>query len=81
MSTVLEGIPTENPPEKGAEMPFAKLIRLDSMVQPGLPEVEFRDLFTMCRQCRWVMTQKSFRYHECNLGEEQNIIDLTVDSD
>lgn len=52
------------------------------MVHPGLPELEFRDLFTMCRRCRWVMTRETFRYHQCDPREAEvgkDVIDLTVD--
>jgi hypothetical protein len=56
-----------------------KLIRLDSFSQPGLPEAEFFDLFTMCRQCRWAMTRSAFHHHRCRAP--QVVIDLTSDND
>lgn len=45
--------------------PFSKLLRLDSYSSPGLPEKEFRSLFTKCRSCECIMTHKAFSFHEC----------------
>lgn len=60
------------------DSPYSKLIRLNSVVFPGLPENEFQALFSKCRRCRWIMTQRAFRYHTC-LPAVSDIIDLTMD--
>lgn len=58
---------------------FVKLLRLDAAGRPGLPEEEFFQLFTMCRQCHWIMTRSTFHNHKCLTP--RIVIDLTSDSD
>src|ERR1700679_938308 len=60
------------------ESPFTKLLWLDASGRPGLPEEEFFDLFTMCRQCHWIMTRSTFHNHTCLTP--RIVIDLTSDS-
>jgi len=58
------------------------LIRLDTLINPGLDLHEFLRLFAICRQCRKVMTRRVVLIHECipaDVPEEREdaIIDLT----
>ena len=62
-----------------SESPFLKLLRLDSLSHPGLPESEFFDLFAMCRQCCWVMTRPTFYNHRCTVPGA--VVDITDSSD
>jgi hypothetical protein len=50
--------------------------RLNSIVRPGLTEVDFRNLFSKCSDCGLVTTRPVFASHECRL-----VIDLTTDED
>ena len=62
--------------------PCEKLLRLDSVTRPGLPEADFRALFTICSHCRWIMTTDAFQFHQCLLAIPFHpvVIDLTRDA-
>ena len=63
---------------KGEETAFERLLRLDSVTQPGLSEREFRKLFARCR-CGKVTTRRVFKDHICLITAIPPIvIDLTV---
>ena len=63
---------------KGEETAFECLLRLDSVMQPGLSEREFRKLFARCR-CGKVTTRWVFKDHICLITAIPPIvIDLTV---
>jgi hypothetical protein len=66
-------------PAQRPESVLDLLFKLDSWVQPGLTEAEFRELFASC-QCGLIMTRRVFEEHEC-LRDGIDIIDLTGDSD
>jgi hypothetical protein len=71
-------IPMRNPLARMEETTWDKLLRLDSTRRPGLPEKEFKALFTQCRCCHWIMTAETFQHHECAL-DVRWIIDLSGD--
>ena len=78
MRPKVEGISTQYPTAtRETETSLQQILRLDSTAHPGLSEVEFGSLFMQCRQCRWIMTRRSFRFHVCSSRRE--IIDLTLD--
>jgi hypothetical protein len=61
---------------------FDLLLRLDSVVNPGITAVELQDLLAKCGACGIVTTRQVFRSHECVMAEERAvIIDLTGDDD
>jgi hypothetical protein len=79
----LTSIPRYQPPEHmPSKTVFDKILRLDSLTQPGLPEADFKRLFVRCG-CGLVMTTRSFGIHRCLrvLEKEPVIIDLTGDLD
>jgi hypothetical protein len=56
----------------------AEMIRqLDSGMQPGLTDVEFRSLFVKCNVCGLISTRRAVNEHGCR----HEVIDLTGDSD
>jgi hypothetical protein len=57
-----------------------QLLKLDSMLSPGLLEAEFQSLFRKCRFCGMIVTRGAQRYHGCPLPRT-TIIDLTLDDD
>jgi hypothetical protein len=80
------------PPAERIRVAMAQLIRLDTLLDPGLTIQEFLKLFAICRQCRRVMTRRVVLIHECipaDVAEERElemeeerelaIIDLTED--
>ena len=67
-------VPTYTRPIK-PERVLNRLIRLDSIVRPGLSEVEFNRIFAKCH-CGLVMTRRVFEGHICM----SDIIDLTSDT-
>ena len=56
-----------------------ELLRLDSLLNPGLQVHQFESLFAICRQCRLVMTRRVMLIHDCMPIDipENEIIDLT----
>lgn len=74
------------------ESGFSLLLRLDSLIEPGLSQAQFQRLFAKCMGCGLYMTRRAVDYHECSktlvgdrIGssstEGKIIIDLTCDSD
>lgn len=49
-------------------------LKLNSTHTPGLPEVEFQNLFRKCRFCERIVPRTAQKYHSC-------IIDLTLDDE
>ena len=47
------------------ETHWKKILKLDSMVRPGLSEKDFFGLFAKCDACRQVVARIVFDYHEC----------------
>jgi hypothetical protein len=39
--------------------------RLNSVIQPGLTEAEFRNLFTKCRYCDGIKIREANAFHHC----------------
>jgi hypothetical protein len=39
--------------------------RLNSVIQPGLTEAEFRNLFTKCRYCNGIKIREANDFHHC----------------
>jgi len=39
--------------------------RLNSVIQPGLTEAEFRNLFTKCRYCDGIKIREANDFHHC----------------
>lgn len=70
------------PPAERIRAAMEDMIRLDSILNPGLHLHEFLKLFAICRQCRKVMTRRVVLIHGCipaDVPEEMQhaIIDLT----
>lgn len=53
------------------------ILRLDSRNSPGLPEAQFKSIFTQC-ECGLVMTRRVVDDHTCAVP---TVIDLTLDDD
>jgi hypothetical protein len=72
-------IRTCEPPELGAAAVFDRLLRLDTVIQPGLTVREFLDLFAKCNRCGLVMTRRVFQSHDCiGAQAEVDVVDLTL---
>ena len=77
------GIREWTPPGERLRAIMEDLLRLDTILNPGLPASRFNKLFAICRGCRLVMTRRVVLIHECIPGdvtekdEEEEIIDLT----
>ena len=72
------------PPAERIRAAMECMIRLDSILNPGLQLHQFVRLFAICRQCRRVMTRRVVLVHECIAADvpedrEDRIIDLTED--
>jgi hypothetical protein len=67
------------PPAERLRSILEDLLRLDSVLNPGLPARDFKRLFAICRGCRLVMTKRVVPIHVCIPGDvpENDIIDLT----
>lgn len=81
----MASIPVLSPPPRARpETAFDRLMRLDSPINPGLSENEFRRMFAKCR-CGKVMTRRVFEGHICAVAaaavhrRPAVIIDLTGD--
>ena len=72
-------------PNMGPKAVFDLLLRLDSIIEPGLSEAEFYKLFAKCDACGLVMTRRVFQSHECAIivvdSEDEEEAMLIVDSD
>lgn len=64
---LLASIPTFEPPIRGPETTLDKLLRLDSWINPGIDESEFRKLFVKCR-CGMMTTRRVFKDHVCQVA-------------
>jgi hypothetical protein len=68
------------PPVLGPVAVFNLLLQLDSVVNPGITQAQFRELFANCDRCGLVMTRRTFQCHDCVPQEREfDIIDLTAD--
>jgi hypothetical protein len=77
----LPSVRTHERPVRGPEATLDQLLRLDSWVNPGLSQVDFRKLFAMCR-CGLVMTRRVFQDHTCARSPPiVPVIDLTGDAE
>ena len=63
---------------------FDRLLRLDTVLEPGLLKAEFQKLFVSCKWCGFVMTKRVFWAHDCKArvgngkgDSEGDLIDLT----
>jgi hypothetical protein len=65
---------TYTPTARYEETLTDKLFRLDSWSRPGIPFVDFVDIFMNCT-CGLVMTRRATGKHHCS-----SLIDLTVES-
>ena len=55
----------EPPPMRRRTVDWRKFSQLDCMRHPGLPEDEFRDLFSKCGVCGLITTRQVFSLHDC----------------
>jgi len=51
--------------------------QLDAMTRPGLTQVQFRSLFTVCGVCGLVTTRQVFSFHQCRDRQSRARTDLT----
>jgi hypothetical protein len=60
-----------------------QLLKIDSVVDPGVTEDQFLQLFAMCRACRTYMTRRTTTFHNCTVdpGAANRIFDLIDLSD
>ena len=78
----LRVIRTCAPPTMSHQEVFDLLLRMDSVVKPGITAVELQDLLAKCGACGIIATRRVFRSHECVMEvEKAAIIDLTGDDD
>jgi hypothetical protein len=77
---MIRGIRECAPPVLRPKEVMDRLLRLDTIVNPGLTWVEFLALFAQCNGCRLVMMQRTFQSHLCILLDsdtEAKVVDLT----
>jgi hypothetical protein len=60
------------------------VLRLDSLISPGVSDAEFAAMFTKCA-CGLIMTRRAFKGHVCtamasHIPSAPVVIDLTLDS-
>jgi hypothetical protein len=71
-------------PALSAKEVFELVLRLDSGYNAGLTAAELQGLLAICDNCGLIMTRRVFQSHDCavsRLGIDDEVIDLTVDSD
>ena len=76
----LRAIRTCAPPTLNTRQAFRLLLQLDTVVNPGITEDQFKEMFAKCGKCGIITTMRVFRSHQC-VRIAQDIIDLTVDDD
>lgn len=75
------GIEKWAPPADMLRSVVDELLRLDSVLNPGLPVRHFKSLFAICQECRSVMTKRVIPMHLCIPADvpEHDFIDLTAE--
>jgi hypothetical protein len=69
-------IPRCPPPEHAPKTTLDQMLCLDSLIQPGLLETDFKKLFVKCG-CGLIMTKRCFNLHKCWRISQPAILDLT----
>ena len=59
------------------------LLKIDSVVEPGVPEDQFLQLFAVCHACRSYMTRRTTLFHDCTVDPDaaNRIVDFIDLSD
>jgi hypothetical protein len=56
-----------------------QLLKIDSVVEPGVGEDQFQQLFAKCRACRVYMTRRTTPFHHCKLNADPDAANNIVD--
>jgi hypothetical protein len=69
----------ESPTHQHSRFQFQQL---NTMVRPGLTDVEFTNLFVKCGACNLIMACQVYGFHHCESGEEvEDLIDVETEID